>query len=220
MSTDGCFWDPNRRTASVSWASQIPVVLGIIENKIPVSIEIRRPEPLALAGGFCFLLNSMIRASEQRYGRILQPLLYALKRASICRKLLIQSGHMDTTQFFAQIWGPVLIAVGLGFFVSHSYYIKMYRDLEGAPFAVLIFGMFAMAAGVGHVLMHNIWDTSLEMIVSALGWGLLIKGFICVVAPSFIEKAGGLVLVRKSLSAIGGALIILGAYLTWMSYFV
>lgn len=126
---------------------------------------------------------------------------------------------MDITQFFAQIWGPVLMAIGLGFFFSHSYYVKMYHDLESAPFAVLTFGMFAMAAGTGHVLMHNIWDTSLEIIVSALGWGLLIKGLVCIVTPSLMEKAGGLVLVRKSLPVIGVALILFGGYISWISYF-
>lgn len=127
---------------------------------------------------------------------------------------------MDTTQFFAQIWGPVLFAIGLGFFVSRPYYIKMYRNLEGAPFAVLIFGTFAMAAGIGHVLMHNIWDTTLEILVSVLGWGLLIKGFVCVVMPSLAEKAGDRALSGKTLPMFGGGIFIaLGVYLSWMSYF-
>jgi hypothetical protein len=50
---------------------------------------------------------------------------------------------MDITIFLAQIWGPVILAVGIGVFTSRSYYLKVYRDLEKETLAVLLFAMFA-----------------------------------------------------------------------------
>jgi hypothetical protein len=55
MNTGGYLQDPILRTAPVSWASQTLVALGIIGSRNLLSIRIRRPEPFALAGGFCFI---------------------------------------------------------------------------------------------------------------------------------------------------------------------
>jgi len=67
---------------------------------------------------------------------------------------------MDITTFLAQIWGPIILAVGLGVFISRNYYMRIYRDLEKETLAVLVFGMVAMAAGIAQVSVHNIWNNA------------------------------------------------------------
>lgn len=127
---------------------------------------------------------------------------------------------MDTTTFLAAIWGPVMIAVGLGFFFSKKYYVTIYRDLEKEFFAVLFFGMFAMAAGIAHILAHNVWDTLPQIVVTLFGWGLLIKGVICVTFPGIADRGGNWALNAKIVPAAGaGAVaVLLGAYLSWIAY--
>jgi len=97
---------------------------------------------------------------------------------------------MDTTVLLAQIWGPVILAVGIGVFVSRSYYIKIYRELEKDALAVLLFGMVAMTAGIAHILFHNIWGTFPQILVSLLGWGILIKGAFFIIAPKCSRQGG------------------------------
>ena len=126
---------------------------------------------------------------------------------------------MDITTFLAQVWGPVLVAVGLGFFASRAYYVKIYRDLEKETFAVLFFGMFAMAAGIIQLLAHNVWGTLPQVVVSLLGWGLLIKGIICTTFPKLADKGADWTLDAKIVPAAGGIALLIGAYLSWVSYF-
>jgi len=125
-----------------------------------------------------------------------------------------------TTVYIAQVWGPVLLAVGLGFFVSRKYYERIYRDLEKAPFAVLFFGMFAMAAGIVHILAHNAWDTFPQIVVSLIGWGLLLKGLVCTIAPGMADRSGDWVLSAKLVPTAGIGALVLGAYLSYIGYFV
>lgn len=127
---------------------------------------------------------------------------------------------MDITTFLAQIWGPILAAVGLGFFFSKKYYVTIYRDLEKETFAVLSFGMFAMAVGIMHISAHNLWESSTQILVSLLGWGLLFKGVICVMFPGLADRAGDWALSAKIVPAAGGVALILGAYLSWLGYLV
>ncbi|MEK7187265.1 MAG: hypothetical protein AAB691_00260, partial [Patescibacteria group bacterium] len=82
---------------------------------------------------------------------------------------------MDITIQLAGIWGPVLLAVGIGFFVSTKYYAKIYRDLEKESLAVLIFGVAGMSAGIAHVSIHNLWETAPQIVISLIGWGRLVK---------------------------------------------
>ncbi len=126
---------------------------------------------------------------------------------------------MELTTFLAQLWGPVLVAIGFGFFVSRAYYVKIYRDLEQAPFAVLFFGMAAMAAGIAQILFHNAWTSAPEVVVTLLGWGLLIKGAICVVVPRIADRGGDWALDTKLVPSAGSIALLIGVYLTWFAYF-
>jgi hypothetical protein len=127
---------------------------------------------------------------------------------------------MNTTIFLAQIWGPILVAIGLGFFISRRYYVKIYRDLEKAPFAVLFFGMFAMAAGIAQILFHNSWTTLPEILISLLGWALLFKGIVCTVVPRIADRGGDWTIDNKIVPTVGIFALILGVYLSWIAYIV
>ena len=126
---------------------------------------------------------------------------------------------MDTTIFLAQLWGPTILAVGIGVFVSRKYYVKIYRDLEKDALAVLIFGMVGMAAGIAHILAHNSWNTFFEGLISFLGWGLLIKAAMFTIVPDFVAKAGDWWVSNKRVPIAGALSVIAGLYICWMAFF-
>ncbi len=126
---------------------------------------------------------------------------------------------MDATTYLAQLWGPVMLAVSIGVLVSRAYYIRIYRDLEKAPLAVLLFGMVAMAAGLAQVLYHNVWDTFPQIVMSLLGWGTLIKGALFIIAPKFVDRTGDGWANMKLIPFAGAFMMLVGVYLTWFAYF-
>lgn len=123
-----------------------------------------------------------------------------------------------TTVFLAAVWGPVILAVAIGIFASRRNYVHVYRDLEKAPLAVLLFGMVAMSVGIVQVLAHNMWGTLPEILVSLLGWGLLLKGAAFIVAPRFVDRSGDRAASSGLLNLVGTAMLVLGAYFTWLAY--
>lgn len=127
---------------------------------------------------------------------------------------------MDITIFLAQLWGPIMVAVGLGFFFSQKYYVRIYRDLEKAPFAVLFFGMFAMMVGILQVQVHTVWNTLPEIIVSLLGWTLLVKGVVCTTFIGLADRGGDWALSARIVPLAGAGALILGMYLSWIGYFI
>lgn len=125
---------------------------------------------------------------------------------------------MELTYYLAQIWGPILLAIGVGFFVSSSFYRSVYGELEKESFAVLFFGMIAMAVGIAHVMVHNVWGSLSQIVVSFLGWALLFKGIVCVVAPRFADKWSDMMVASRIVPMAGIGALLLGGYLTWIGY--
>ena len=125
---------------------------------------------------------------------------------------------MQTTIFLAQIWGPVILAVGIGVFTSRSYYLRIYRDLEKETLAVLCFGMFGMALGIVQISVHNVWGSFAQGVISFLGWALLIKATLFIVAPRLVDKSGEWAANLKLVPVSGTLMLLFGAYLTWLGY--
>jgi ABC-type enterobactin transport system permease subunit len=126
---------------------------------------------------------------------------------------------METTAYLAQLWGPAILAVGIGVFINRHNYIKVYRELERDTLAVLLFGMVAMIAGVAHVLAHNVWGSFMEGLISFLGWALLAKGTMFIMAPKFVDKAGDYWAHKKLIPVAGLLTLAAGIYLVWLGYF-
>lgn len=127
---------------------------------------------------------------------------------------------MSTTIFLSQIWGPILLAVGIGFFTSREYYLQIYRNLEQQAFAVFIFAILAIALGIIQIQAHNVWGTPLQVIISILGWGTFIKGIVFAAAPRFVDRAAIWEAKAKLIPFAGALMLILGVYLTCVGYFV
>jgi hypothetical protein len=125
---------------------------------------------------------------------------------------------METTTLLASIWGPLLIAVGVGIFASREYYTRLYQDLQRETFAVLLFGMIGMAIGIWHVQLHNSWNTFTQVIVSLLGWGLLLKGTAFTVAPRLVEDMAEWAASKKLVPVASLLTILAGIYLSWVGY--
>ncbi|MEX0910134.1 MAG: hypothetical protein WDZ73_00035 [Candidatus Paceibacterota bacterium] len=124
------------------------------------------------------------------------------------------------TIFLAQIWGPILIAMSAGVFVNRNYYLKIYRNLDKETLAVLCFGLVALVLGIVHIGSHNVWSSGPQIIISFLGWALLIKGLILTIKPQLAERAGGWVISSNLISIMGAVSLVLGLYLTWVGYFM
>lgn len=126
-----------------------------------------------------------------------------------------------TTMFLAGLWGPAILAVGIGFFVSREHYLRIYRNIQREPFALLVFGMAGIAAAIAQINIHNVWETLPEMIISFLGWALLLKSLTFIIMPNITDKLSDRVAANSSMiTAVGVAMLIIGGYLSWLAYMV
>lgn len=124
------------------------------------------------------------------------------------------------TIFLAQLWGPALLAMGVGIYVSRGYYTKIYRDIEKEPLALLLFGFVGMAAGIAHIQAHNVWGNLPEIVISFFGWALLAKALVFLIKPKLADEWGNKISGNNMIPTATAIAVILGGYLTWVGYFM
>lgn len=126
---------------------------------------------------------------------------------------------MEMTMFLAGLWGPAILAMGLGVFINKSHYVRIYRDIQREPFALLAFGLAGIMLGIWHVQAHNVWETLPEIVISFFGWALLLKAAAFIIKPDLVDMWGDKVATAKLIPTVGTLTLIVGGYLTWFAYF-
>jgi hypothetical protein len=131
---------------------------------------------------------------------------------------------MDITVFLAQIWGPVMLVLGLGMLVSRNRYRRMCRELGQKDFSVLLFALLAVVGGVVQIGVHNSWGSLVEVIISLLGWSLLVKGVVFAIFPRLVGKVAKywadstVASSTVAISTVGAVVLIIGGYLSWVGF--
>ena len=125
---------------------------------------------------------------------------------------------METTMFLAQLWGPALLAVGVGLLLNRADYKKVYKGVSNEPLATLAFGLLAMTIGLAQILTHNIWNSTAAIVVSLLGWSAFLKGIVCIIAPGSTAAWAHRFEKVKPLGISGVFAVITGVYLIWIGF--
>ncbi len=124
---------------------------------------------------------------------------------------------MDTL-FLGKMIAPYLFVSGLGFLFSVNFYEKLLINSDKSdPLTVNLSGMVHFFIGLAIVLNHHIWSNVLEILITLVGFGFLIKGLTLIVIPNSTLKSTKVSVKLLRISGIG--FLAVGSYLGYMSYF-
>src|SRR5262249_36024281 len=82
---------------------------------------------------------------------------------------------MATSIFLARLLGPLLLAVGAGILINPKPFHTMASEVVRSMTLVYLFGLFDFAAGLAIVLTHNVWAANWRVLITILGWLMLIR---------------------------------------------
>ena len=125
--------------------------------------------------------------------------------------------NMDTL-FLGKIIAPYLLVSGLGFLFSFNFYKNLLINSDKSdPMTVNLSGMVHFLIGLAIVLKHFLWGNVLEIIVTLLGFGFIIKGLTLIVFPNSTLKSNEASVKFLRISGIG--FLVAGLYIGYISYF-
>ena len=126
----------------------------------------------------------------------------------------------ETTQYLAQLIGPITIILAISFALKSKAYMEWFSHIDRTQPYLFLQGVVEATVGLALVLNHNLWTSAPEIIISLLGWGMILEGTLALVTSNkSIKRTFRGFLSPVALQATAGVFVILGGYLTWIGYF-
>jgi hypothetical protein len=95
----------------------------------------------------------------------------------------------------------------------------MATEVVSSVTLVYLFGLLDFAAGLAIVLVHNMWTLNWRVLITLIGWLLLIRGAARIlITDTLIGYAKALIGNKRLYPVSGGVLVILGLVLCYFGY--
>ena len=121
--------------------------------------------------------------------------------------------------WISKFLGPVILVLGISMIVTPASLQETTRRFLADSPLILISGVLAMTAGLSIVNTRNVWVVNWTLIVTLFGWALVLGGASRIVAPRMVDKVGGAMMDRPTITRVVGAFwAFLGAFLTFKGY--
>jgi hypothetical protein len=130
---------------------------------------------------------------------------------------------MNTSRSLARLIGPILLVIGigmaLGLMMEGAGYSSVLKEFIANRALIFLTGILALLAGVAIINVHNVWVPDWRVIVTVLGWLLVLRGIMLLVFPLTVQVFGDRVATSQAGVTAGAALtFVLGAILCMMGY--
>ncbi|MBN1162577.1 hypothetical protein JXA34_02425 [Patescibacteria group bacterium] len=122
---------------------------------------------------------------------------------------------MDTSIFFARLWGSFFVIFGCLFVITRQ--LGKTIEMTDNKSFVISTGYISMLMGLVTVILHNIWAINWTGVITILGWSTLIKGILKIGFPEFIHEQAQRFKKKQFLSTL--FMIFLGIWLLWRSFY-
>lgn len=125
---------------------------------------------------------------------------------------------MQVSVFLARLLGPLLLLPGVGLLVNPRGFRTMASEVVGSVTLVYLFGLIDFAAGLAIVLVHNVWTVNWRVLITLIGWLLLIRGAARILITDTLMGYAKVIRKKQLYPVSGGVLVILGLVLCYFGY--
>jgi hypothetical protein len=121
--------------------------------------------------------------------------------------------------FLARLLGPLLLLPGIGLLVKPQVFRTMATEVVGSVTLIYLFGLIDFTGGLAIVLTHNVWVANWRVLITLLGWLLLIRGAARVLVTDMLMPYAARIIRNRRLYPIAGSvLVVLGLVLCYFGY--
>ena len=122
---------------------------------------------------------------------------------------------MPTSELIAKIISPLFIIVAISMLLNRRYYHAIINELLETPPLLHFAAFIKLFIGILLVLFHNFWSTNWSILITLLGWIVLIKSLIFFLFPrQVIEFCKKMLSNPKIITFTGISCLIIGLFLS------
>jgi cytochrome bd-type quinol oxidase subunit 2 len=126
---------------------------------------------------------------------------------------------METSLFIAKLIGPMLLVIGAALLINRDHMREMATDFLEHRGLIFLAGVLTLFGGLAIVLTHNVWEAGWPVVITILGWLLVVGGAFRILFPDSVKSIGQSMLDKPGLlTATGVVEGLIGAWLCYVSY--
>jgi uncharacterized membrane protein len=126
---------------------------------------------------------------------------------------------MERATFIAKLLGPSILVGGVGMLVNQSVYQAMISDFLHSTALVYLSGLLSLLAGLAIVNVHNSWTLGWSVVITVIGWLMLIGALVRLVLPQLAIGLGTTIYGSSAaLVVVAVVSLVLGGFLTFKGY--
>ncbi|MBI1866531.1 MAG: hypothetical protein HY005_01655 [Candidatus Staskawiczbacteria bacterium] len=124
---------------------------------------------------------------------------------------------MELSIFLANIFGLSIVAVSLSLLLNPKNVKKISDSMENG-ITLFYTGIVSFVIGTAMILNHNIWVYDWRLIITILGWAILVKGIIRLFLPKMAINMSKKIINSQWIPLILVAGVILGCVLIYFGF--
>jgi hypothetical protein len=126
---------------------------------------------------------------------------------------------MPPAVFIARLAGPLFLVAGVGILLDGAVYSAMIAEAVRSPTLIYFSGLSAFVPGLAILNVHHTWTADWRVIITILGWLLVIGGVVRIALPQTTASlAGTLYSGAAVLPVVAVISVVLGAFLSFEGY--
>jgi hypothetical protein len=138
---------------------------------------------------------------------------------NLIRVMPAKGQDVATSRYLAKLIGPVFAVVGIGMLVNGPYYGALITEALASHVLIYLSGMLSLLAGLAIVMAHNRWSGGWPVIITVLGWLMVIGGVIRIVVPQVVQTVAGTIYAgRAAVIVVAILCVALGGFLSFKGF--
>ena len=132
----------------------------------------------------------------------------------------ISQQSQTRTRMFSRVIGPFFVIICVTAVARASDIQDLFSQFEANSLWTWVIGASALALGLTMVTVHQYWRGAAAVIVSLLGWLVVLRGVLLLALPSaFISMANSMIGAQALWVALAIGFALVGLYLTYVGWF-
>ena len=126
---------------------------------------------------------------------------------------------MAASTYLAKLIGPIFLTIGIGMLVNGPFYRVLIGEALASHVLIYLSGVLSLLAGLAIVIAHNRWSGGWPVIITVLGWLMVIGGVIRIVVPQVVQTVAAIVYTGRAAIIVVAILCVgLGGFLSFKGF--
>ena len=126
---------------------------------------------------------------------------------------------MATSRYLAKLSGPIFVTIGIGMLVNGSFYRVLIGEALASHVLIYLSGVLSLLAGLAVVMAHNRWSGGWPVIITVIGWLMVIGGVIRIVVPQVVQTVAATIYAGAAAIIVAAILCVaLGGFLSFKGF--